>query len=84
MRDETKHWVDLQIVKVLRNSIEYTARVLVYWYNDPAYGADADGNRSISKDFIDHIEIEDICDVDGNYIDSTPKELEALIYDTIN
>ena len=45
--------------------IEYTTDVAVFMYRDSNYGADADGHRGISMDFIDDIKIEKVRDLIG-------------------
>lgn len=50
----TKTTVTLQVT--LENDKSVSAEVTVSWYTDHHYGADADGNRSISATFLDDID----------------------------
>lgn len=78
-----KYWVEYQTIKVLWNDMEYIAKVKVKWYNDPDYGADADGNRGFSRDFIEGITIEEVLDIFGTLIDPIPEFLEEEINKSI-
>jgi len=78
-----KYWIEYQTIRILWKDIECIAGIFVYKYNDPNYGADADGNRGISKDFIERAQIDEVKDIYENYIDPISKDLEEIIYKEI-
>lgn len=74
------HWMETQTVKVWWKDMEYTAIVRIEKHNEPNYGSDRDGNRGMSRDFIDNTEIEEIVDIEGRPLNKIPAHLEEEIY----
>ena len=64
------------------NITSYKAEVKVDWYGDPDYGADADGNRGVYREFVEEVKIESLYnETSGKEIDVsqlTPDELERF------
>lgn len=54
------------------------ADILVKMYEDPNYGADADGNRGVSMDFVDEVVVIEARTIKGDVLNLT-QELEDLI-----
>jgi len=57
----------------------YTAEVTVYISSDSNYGADADGNRGIYREFIDDIKIDSVTNENGEEVEITDD-----IYDIVS
>lgn len=76
-------WCERQTVKVIWRGMEYCAIVKLFCVSDANYAADADGNRGISKNFIEKIEIEKVQTVYEDQIDEIPKNLKELITEAV-
>lgn len=58
---------------------EYLAVCDVHYQVDDAWGADADGNRGVTKTLIDDVEIVYILDADGNNVSNYSQSLKELV-----
>jgi len=58
---------------------EFEANVYITTETDTDWGADADGNRGITKTLIEEVEVESVTDDLGNVINPIPKEMEEFI-----
>jgi hypothetical protein len=73
-----RHWDKIITVKFTYREDECEADVIVKMYNDPNYGADADGNRGMSMDFVDEVIVIEARTLKGDVLNIT-KELEDIV-----
>lgn len=76
----TRRWDKTITVKFTYREDECEADVIVKMYEDPNYGADADGNRGVSMDFVDEVIVIEARTIRGDVLNLT-QELEDLITD---
>ena len=59
--------------------VSYTAVCDVDFFLDDQYGADADGNRGLSRAFINSVTICYVMDADGNHITNYDENFQAFV-----
>ena len=73
-----RRWDKTITVKFNYRGDDCEADVIVKMYEDPNYGADADGNRGVAMDFVDEVIVIEARKTNGDVLNLT-EQLEDLI-----